>query len=175
MPLEVKVGRWPRFMTAGVKGEIASDAGFDEVDAAGGEELFDGGEIGGGEAEEAAAFLAVADGADDGVGAAEEPGGFLEFSLEDGFADASAADGDAVEEDGRDGVDLEIEGGGEFGEGGWRCLRGCGRRTSFRRWRPVGGSGKMRFISRTKSAAESSRRVSSNLTATTATAPWARR
>ena len=57
--------------------------------------MLDTGEIGGGKANGTSAFVAVNDLAGDGVGAAEEAGGIREIALENGLANARAADGRA--------------------------------------------------------------------------------
>ncbi len=156
-----------------VPGEVGGDAGAAGVDAARRQELFDPGEVGGGEAHGAAAHVALDDLAGDGVGAAEELRGFLEFALRDGFADAGAADRCAVEHDGCDGLHAEAvlvgEGGEAVGVAGAILAEG-----------PVLADGDFAQVGKDAGdLVDELRRLmlrsaSSNLTATTETVPWAR-
>ena len=91
----------------GVRG-VAS-AREDGVNAVGREDLCARVEVGGGEAELAPDLIAGNDGAGEGVGAAEHLTGGVEAAGADGFADARAADGLAVERDGGEAVNREIK------------------------------------------------------------------
>ena len=81
----------------------------DGVNAVGREDLSARVEVGGGEAELAPDLIAGNDGAGEGVGAAEHLTGGVEAAGADGFADARAADGLAVERDGGEAVNREIK------------------------------------------------------------------
>jgi hypothetical protein len=101
-----------------MEGVVFADLNAGGVDAAGGKELLNVGEVGGGKAEEPSALVARDDGSGDGVGAAKEPGGIGEEPLQDRGANAGAADGLAIEFDGRDDFDGDVVGAGKFGETG---------------------------------------------------------
>ena len=98
----------------GVRG--VADAGEDGVHAIRREDLSARVEVRGGEAELASDLIAADDGAGEGVGAAEHLTGGVETAGANGFADARAADGLAVERDGGEAVNGEIEFGAELAE-----------------------------------------------------------
>ena len=92
-------------------GEVGGLAGVGEdgIDAVGGEDEAAGVEVGGGKSKLAADLVAGNDGAGEGVGAAEHLAGGIEVPGADGFPDAGAADGLAVEGDGGEVVNGEME------------------------------------------------------------------
>lgn len=121
MHLGVELGSG--FGAGGTKAEVEGggvgvrvDAGENGVNPVGWQGESTGVEIGGGKTEATADLIAGDDGAGEGVGAAEHLAGGVQVAGADGGADAGAADGLAVEGDGGEVVDGEVEFGTELAE-----------------------------------------------------------